>query len=47
MELTVKEKELIEIIRLFRKAKHNPSKQLYFFVRELFETLLDEDESEN
>lgn len=36
MELTEKEKELIEQIRNYKNAKHNPSKILRVLVIELF-----------
>jgi hypothetical protein len=42
--LTEKEKELIEAIRNFKKSRHNPSKWLELWIRELFETLLKDDE---
>lgn len=40
-DLTPKEKELIEMIRLLKKPKHNPSKELKKYVRELFEEMID------
>lgn len=40
MKLTKQEKELIEAIRNFKKAKHNYSEQLEFWIREQFEKLL-------
>lgn len=40
-DLTPEEKELIEMIRLRKKSKHNPSKELKLYVRELFEELID------
>ena len=40
-DLTPKEKELIEMIRLLEKSKHNPSKELKRYVRELFEEMID------
>ena len=40
-DLTQKEKELIEMIRLLKKSKHNPSKELKRYVRELFEEMID------
>jgi hypothetical protein len=40
MEVTARERELIEAIRNFKKAKHNYSQALEWFVRELFENLL-------
>lgn len=39
-DLTEKERELIEAIRLLKKSKHNPSWELEMWVRELFENLL-------
>ena len=44
MKLT--EKELIETIRNFLKSKHNPSIELEFYARELFEKLMDGEEEE-
>lgn len=44
MELTKKEKELIEAIRNFKKSKHNPSINLEFYIRQLFEELLEDEE---
>jgi hypothetical protein len=46
MKLTEKEKELIEAIRNFLKSKHNPSIELEFYARELFEKLMDGEEEE-
>ena len=46
MTLTTKEKELIEAIRNFKKAKHNPSIELEWGIRELFEKLLEDEEKE-
>ncbi|QAA83228.1 ArsR family transcriptional regulator [Aequorivita sp. H23M31] len=40
VELTEAEKELIEAIRNFKKSQHNPSIDLEFWIRELFERLL-------
>lgn len=40
-DLTQKEKELIEMIRLLKKSKYNPSKELKRYVRELFEEMID------
>ena len=40
-DLTQKEKELIEMIRLLKKSKHNPSKELKRYVRDLFEEMID------
>lgn len=39
-DLTEDEKELIEMIRLLKKSKHNPSEQLLRYVRDLFEQLI-------
>ena len=41
-ELTEKEAELIEAIRNLKSSKHNPSKNLEIFVRELIDELLNE-----
>lgn len=41
MELTKQEQELIEMLRNLRNSKHNYSKELEEYVRELFEDLLD------
>ena len=41
MELTKLEEELIIAIRNFREAQHNPSWELEWYARELFEKLLD------
>lgn len=40
MTLSEREKELIEAIRNFKNSKHNPSVELEWFIRELFERLL-------
>lgn len=42
MELTEKEKELIEQIRNYKRAKHNPSQNLRWYILELFYNLLDD-----
>ena len=42
MELTEQEKELIQQIRNYKNAKHNPSKQLRQLVKELFDQLLND-----
>ena len=39
--LTPEEEELIEAIRLLKKSRHNPSKELLMYVRELFEEMID------
>lgn len=39
-DLTEDEKELIEMIRLLQKSKHNPSRQLLQYVRDLFEQMI-------
>lgn len=39
-DLTEEEKELIEMIRLLQKSKHNPSRLLLQYVRDLFEQLI-------
>lgn len=41
MELTEQEMELIEQIRNYKKAKHNPSKTIRVLLIELFYNLLD------
>ena len=41
MELTEQEKELIEQIRNYKSAKHNPSKTIRLLIIELFYNLLD------
>lgn len=45
MKLTEKEKELIEAIRNFKKAKHNPSLDLEIYATRLFEILMHETEN--
>jgi hypothetical protein len=40
--LTEKEQALIEAIRNVQNSKHNPSKELKRFAKELFNTLLNE-----
>jgi hypothetical protein len=42
MELTEQEQELIVQIRNYKKAKHNPSKQLKQLIKELFDLLLED-----
>lgn len=42
MELTDQEKELIMQIRNYKNSKHNPSRELRAFAKELFDTLMDE-----
>ena len=39
-DLTPEEKELIEAIRLLKKSRHNPSKELLRYVKELFEKMI-------
>lgn len=39
-DLTDEEIELIEAIRNLRKSKHNPSRALLKYVRDLFETMI-------
>ena len=46
MKFTENEKELIEAIRNFRNSQHNYSMSLEEYVRERFEFLLIEDDSE-
>ncbi|GIZ15105.1 hypothetical protein [Capnocytophaga catalasegens] len=41
MKLTKVEEELIIAIRNFREAQHNPSFELEWYARELFEKVLD------
>lgn len=41
MKLTDKEKELIEAIRNYLKSKHNPSLDLEYYARILFEELME------
>lgn len=43
LKLTDKEKELIEAIRNLKKSKHNYSVQFEFYVRELFEKLIEKE----
>ena len=43
-DVTEKEAELIEAIRNFKRSKHNPSKSLEIWIRQLFEELLIENE---
>jgi len=40
MDLTEKEKELIIAIRNFKKSQHNPSKELRWWIQQLFYELL-------
>lgn len=42
MELSEKERELIEQIRNYKNAKHNPSRNLRILIVELFYILLDD-----
>ncbi len=46
MKLTEKEEELIIAIRNFREAQHNPSWELEWYARRIFEELLDGDDDE-
>ena len=46
MKYTENEKELIDAIRNFRNSRHNYSECLEEYVREIFEFLLIEDDSE-
>ena len=41
MKLTIAEEELIIAIRNFREAQHNPSFELEWYARELFEKILE------
>lgn len=45
-KFSTKEEELIEAIRNLRKSKHNYSIEYEFYVRDLFESLLESDESD-
>jgi hypothetical protein len=40
-KLTEQEFELIEAIRNFKKARHNPSVEMEWYIRKLFEELLE------
>ncbi|MDR0619373.1 MAG: hypothetical protein LBG17_05690 [Bacteroidales bacterium] len=40
--LTEQEAKLIEAIRNFKRARHNPSLEMEFYIRMLFERLLEE-----
>jgi hypothetical protein len=44
LKLTEREFELIETIRSLKKSKHNYSFDLEMYIRELFESILMEDE---
>ena len=39
-QLTEKEADLIEMIRNFKNSKHNPSRNMEKYIRDLFEELL-------
>ena len=43
--LTEKERELIEVVRNYKNSKHNPSKSLEMYAKQLFDELLFEDEN--
>lgn len=43
-QLTEKEEELIQAIRNFKNSKHNPSFELEWYARRLFDELLYDDE---
>lgn len=45
IEITDKERELIEALRNFRNSKHNPSIQLELFIDQLVDELKENDES--
>ncbi|WP_300828744.1 hypothetical protein [uncultured Rikenella sp.] len=45
MELTEKEKDLIEMIRNFRSARPNGAKEMEYYIRRLLDELLEEDEN--
>jgi len=42
--LTEKERELIEVVRNYKNSKHNPSKTLEMYAKQLFDELLFENE---
>jgi hypothetical protein len=41
VRLTEQEFELIETIRNFKKARHNPSAEMEWYIRKLFEDLIE------
>lgn len=43
MVLTEKEKDLIEMIRNFRRARPNGAEELEYYIRKLLDELLEED----
>ena len=48
MEITEKERELIEAIRNYKRSKHNPSQQLEKWAIVIFENMMyDDDEEED
>ena len=44
MDLTPKEKDLIEMIRNFRSARPNGAKEFEYFIQQLLDELMYEDE---
>jgi hypothetical protein len=46
IKVTEKEKDLIETLRIFRKLKGDQFLDLQFYIRELFEQLLIDDEAD-
>ncbi|GHT16416.1 hypothetical protein AGMMS4956_18860 [Bacteroidia bacterium] len=42
-ELTEEEWELVEAVRNLKNSTHNPSAQLEYYVRKLFDNLLNKD----
>jgi len=44
--LTEKERELIEVIRNYKNSKHNPSKALEMYAKQLFDELLFEEDED-
>ena len=44
VELTEKEFELLEAIRNFKNSRHNYSRQLEEYVRELFDEMMDDED---
>ena len=41
-EVTTKEAELIDAIRYLKSTRHNPSRQLEIYARQLFNIMVDE-----
>ena len=46
MKLTTKEENLIIAIRNFRESLHNPSEELEWYARRLFEEIIDGEDDE-